>query len=225
MPRLLRSFGRSTWHVLCRLLVYTLAICWLLSSGHAALSPREDLLLVHNLTENCMQVHHFPRSLPQAVIPVNFNRKLTVQGAWAEDSKIAVCGSDHDTIYVLDVVMQEVVQKLMASGKLTIYCTHQSIGLIQTIATAQLSAGHHFLIAGLTSGSFYASVWTKQVGIGFGWSLKLVLTASPACQCSQSTCRCASGDVCRQVVVDCGARCRSVLVLGIRNLFLSCSVL
>ena len=72
---------------------------------------------MHNLTENCMQVHHFPRSLPQAVLPVNFNRKLTFQGAWAEDSKIAVCGSDHDTIYVLDVVMQEVVQKLMANGK------------------------------------------------------------------------------------------------------------
>ncbi|KAG6871656.1 hypothetical protein C0995_001730 [Termitomyces sp. Mi166 len=110
----------------------TSEVLW--QNGHAALSLHEDLL-VHNLTESYMQVS---RSLPEAVFPVNFQRQITFQGTWAEDRKIAVCGSDHDTIYVLDVVMQEVVQQLPARDN------------------------HHVIIGGSSSGSFCASVWTKQ---------------------------------------------------------------
>ncbi|KAG6884125.1 hypothetical protein C0992_006946, partial [Termitomyces sp. T32_za158] len=128
----------------------TSAVLW--QNGHAVLSPREDFLLVHNLTESYMQLHRFPGSLAEAVFPVNFKRQITIQGAWAEDGKIAVCGSDHDTIYVLNAVTQEIVQQLPANGRM------------QTIATAQLSTGHHVIIGGSSSGSFCASVWMKQPG-------------------------------------------------------------
>ncbi|KAG5334809.1 hypothetical protein C0989_003005, partial [Termitomyces sp. Mn162] len=118
--------------------------------GHAALSPREDLLLVHNLTESYAQVYRFPGSLPEAILPVQFKRQITFQGAWAEDGKIAVYGSDHGTIYVLDMATREVIQQLPTRG------------LIQTVATAQLSNGHHIIIGGSSSGDFRASVWSKQ---------------------------------------------------------------
>lgn len=142
---------------------YLLTSC----SGNAALSPREDSLLVHNLTERYMQVHRFPGSLPEAILPASFQRQITIQAAWAEDGKIAVCGSDHDTIYVFDMATREIIQKLPMSGKFEHLRNFNKLikvsGQIQAVATAELSNGKHVIVGGSSSGSFTTSVWVKQV--------------------------------------------------------------
>lgn len=75
---------------------------------------------MHNLTESYAQVYRFPGSLPEAILPVQFKRQVTFQGAWAEDGNIAVYGNDHGIIHVLDMATREVIQQLTTRGKLSI---------------------------------------------------------------------------------------------------------
>ncbi|KAG6912205.1 hypothetical protein DXG01_016439, partial [Tephrocybe rancida] len=83
--------------------------------GHTALSPREDFMLSHNLSEGHFQIHRFPASTPDGILPFTAqtsDRRITIQGCFAEEGKVAVCGSDHGTVYVVDVMTRALLQKL-----------------------------------------------------------------------------------------------------------------
>lgn len=84
--------------------------------GYAALSPGEDLLVTHNLTQGHFQLHRFPGTLAEAISGVTSARRRTIQGIFAEEGKIIVCGSDHGTVYVVDTATREILQKLSGSG-------------------------------------------------------------------------------------------------------------
>ncbi|KAG5328284.1 hypothetical protein C0989_010717, partial [Termitomyces sp. Mn162] len=83
--------------------------------GHAALSPGEDLLFTHNLTQGHFQLHRFPGTPAEAIPGVTSTRRRIIQGVFAEEGKIIVCGSDHGTVYVVDTATREILQKLSGS--------------------------------------------------------------------------------------------------------------
>ncbi|KAG5719752.1 hypothetical protein E4T56_gene18570 [Termitomyces sp. T112] len=94
--------------------------------GHAALSPGEDLLFTHNLTQGHFQLHQFPGTPAKAIPGVMSTWHRIIQGVFAEEGKIIVCSSNHGTVYMVDMATREILQKLSGSG------------LMQVIAVAKL---------------------------------------------------------------------------------------
>ena len=100
----------------CRFLPLPSILLAASSRGHTALLPGEDLLVTHNLTQGHFQLHQFPGTPAEAISGVTSARRRTIQGIFAEEGKIVVCGSDHGMVYVIDMATQEISQKLSGSG-------------------------------------------------------------------------------------------------------------
>ncbi|KAG6882255.1 hypothetical protein C0993_011356, partial [Termitomyces sp. T159_Od127] len=118
--------------------------------GHAALSPGENLLVTHNLTQGDFQVHQFPGTPAEAIPGVMSTWHRIIQGVFAEEGKIIVCGSDHGTVYVVDTATREILQKLSGSG------------LMQVIAAAKHEDGYDMIVGGSSFGGFEAYMWVKE---------------------------------------------------------------
>ncbi|KNZ71721.1 hypothetical protein J132_07403 [Termitomyces sp. J132] len=118
--------------------------------GHAALSPGEDLLFTHNLTQGHFQLHRFPGTPAEAIPGVTSTQHRIIQGVFAEEGKIIVCGSDHGTVYVVDTATREILQKLSGSG------------LMQVIAVAKHEDGYDMIVGGSSLGGFEAYMWVKE---------------------------------------------------------------
>ncbi|KAG5331196.1 hypothetical protein C0989_008324, partial [Termitomyces sp. Mn162] len=118
--------------------------------GHAALLPGEDLLFTHNLTQGHFQLHRFPGTPAKAIPGVTSTRRRIIQGVFAEEGKIIVCGSDHGTVYVVDTATREILQKLSGSG------------LMQVIAVAKHEDGYDMIVGGSSLGGFEVYMWVKE---------------------------------------------------------------
>ncbi|KNZ78237.1 hypothetical protein J132_01448 [Termitomyces sp. J132] len=118
--------------------------------GHAALSPGEDLLFTHNLTQGHFQLHRFPGTPAEAIPGVTSTWCRIIQGVFVEEGKIIVCGSNHGMVYVVDTVTQKILQKLSGSG------------LMQVIAVAKHEDGYDMIIGGSSLGGFEVYMWVKE---------------------------------------------------------------
>lgn len=80
--------------------------------GNAVLSPDETMLLVDNLTTGAFDIYQFPASTPSTTFSLSSTRRFTKQGLFAEDAKIAVCGSDHGRVQIVEVASGQCLQSL-----------------------------------------------------------------------------------------------------------------
>jgi len=81
-------------------------------SGNAALSPDETTLLVDNLTTKNFDVYRLPDNVPSTFLPFSSTRRFPKQCIFSEGAKVAVCGSDHNNVYIVDVTTSEGIQTL-----------------------------------------------------------------------------------------------------------------
>ena len=85
----------------------------LIFRGNASLSSDQTTLL----TKKTFDVYHVPtKSLAATLVfsALPATQRYTKQCTFSEGSEIAVCGSTTNTIYVVDVAANEVLQKLTA---------------------------------------------------------------------------------------------------------------
>ncbi|KAG5332687.1 hypothetical protein C0989_006696 [Termitomyces sp. Mn162] len=118
--------------------------------GYAALSPGEDLLFTHNLTQGHFQLHQFPGTPAKAIPGITSTWHRFIQGVFAEEGKIIVCRSNYGTVYVIDTVTWEILQKLSGSG------------LMQVIAVAKHEDGYDMIVGGSSLGGFEVYMWVKE---------------------------------------------------------------
>lgn len=85
-------------------------------SGNAALSPDEAILLVDNLSTGTFDLYRFPATVPSTSFPLMSTRCITKQCVFAESGKVAICGSDHDTVYVVDLATSQLHQSLRSDS-------------------------------------------------------------------------------------------------------------
>jgi len=85
-------------------------------SGNAALSPDETTLLVDNLTAKNFDVYRLPDNVPFTFLPFSSARRFPKQCIFSEGARVAVCGSDNNNVYVVDVTTSECIQTLRCGG-------------------------------------------------------------------------------------------------------------
>lgn len=81
-------------------------------SGNAALSPDETTLLVDNITTKNFDIYRLPDNVPFTYLPFGSTRRYPKQCIFSEGTKVAVCGSDNNRVYVVDVATSESIQTL-----------------------------------------------------------------------------------------------------------------
>jgi DNA-binding beta-propeller fold protein YncE len=94
-------------------------------SGNAALSPDETTLLVDNLTTKNFDVYRLPDNVPSTFLPFSSTRRFPKQCIFSGGAKVAVCGSDNNSVYVVDVTTSEGIQTLRCgegSSKDFVHC-------------------------------------------------------------------------------------------------------
>ncbi|KAG6905967.1 hypothetical protein DXG01_016610 [Tephrocybe rancida] len=109
-------------------------------SGNAALSVDESTLLVGNLNTGAFDVYRFPSTIPHSSLPDPATRLFTRDIVFAEQSKIAVGGSDTGVVLIVDLADLKTVQKLTVSPG----------DLVQAVAAVTVDGVGH-LIAGAPS--------------------------------------------------------------------------
>lgn len=85
-----------------------------LFSGSAALSPDENLLLIDNLSTGTFNIYRFPASVPSLSFSLKSTRCFTKQCFFAEGGKVAICGSDHAQVHIMDTTTGEHLQALQS---------------------------------------------------------------------------------------------------------------
>lgn len=94
-------------------------------SGNAALSPDENLLLIDNLSTGTFDIYRFPASVPSLSFSLKSTRCFTKQCFFAEGGNIAICGSDHAQVFIMDTATGEYLQALQSDvGEPTINVEH-----------------------------------------------------------------------------------------------------
>ena len=81
-------------------------------SGNAALSPDETTLLVDNLTTKNFDAYRLPDNVPSTFLPFSSTRRFPKQCIFSGGAKVAICGSDNNSVYVVDVTTSEGIQTL-----------------------------------------------------------------------------------------------------------------
>jgi DNA-binding beta-propeller fold protein YncE len=70
------------------------------------------MLLVDNLTSKNFEVYRLPDNVPSTFLPFGSTRRFPKQCIFSEGTKVAVCGSDNNRVYVVDVTTSEGIQTL-----------------------------------------------------------------------------------------------------------------
>ncbi|KAG6915608.1 hypothetical protein DXG01_010723 [Tephrocybe rancida] len=146
IPQSLVFFGGANQSLLC-LALETGEI------GNAALSKSGGQLLIDNLSTGAFDVYKFPSSTPASSFDMVSPRRFVKQCQFSEEDHIAVCGSDHGKVYVVNPNDGATTQVLDSAA------THD---LIQAITVASEEDGHHYIAAGTSSMTPSIFVWEKK---------------------------------------------------------------
>lgn len=137
--------------------------------GSAALSTDETTLLVNNLTTGNFDVYHISDDAPLRSLPIGSTRRYTKQCQFFEGSKLAVCGSDTNKVFLMDVSNNYIVQTLTAGDGKFIFAFFffaetdvknvAETEMTQTVGVTPASSRKVF-IAGASGGSIH--LWEKR---------------------------------------------------------------
>uniref|UniRef100_A0A8H8CE81 Uncharacterized protein n=1 Tax=Psilocybe cubensis TaxID=181762 RepID=A0A8H8CE81_PSICU len=118
--------------------------------GSASLSSDETLLLVDNLATGNFDVYQIADNSPLRSLPIGSTRRFSKQCAFFEGSKIAVCGSDTNKVFIVDVANNYVVQTLT---------TCRGTYMTQTVCVTPSSSRNVFVAAACRG---YVYIWEKS---------------------------------------------------------------
>lgn len=126
----------------------------------------ETLMLVNNMISGNFDVYNVSEESPLRSLPIGSRSKYIKQCCFFEGSKLAVCGSDTNKIYIVDAVQNYVVQTLITGQGISYdssFCpcslrtpTEQNMSGVVAVTPA---SSRRVIIAAASLGSVY--LWEK----------------------------------------------------------------